>query len=64
MPVQEMLIEQMSELINEINKEGLQKKIDLSKNIIALLYVYLRRLGLSQDELQKMYNQKEAKNEV
>lgn len=64
MPVQEMLIEQMAELIDEINKEGLQKKIDLSKNIIALLYVYMRRLGLSQNEISMLYSKVGKENEV
>lgn len=56
MPIQELLIQQMSELIEEINKKGLQKKITIAQTIIALLYGYLKELGLSDDEMSEYYN--------
>lgn len=64
MPIEEMLIEHMAMLIGEINNEGLKKKIDLSKNIIALLYVYMRQLGLSQNEITMLYSKEDSEDEA
>ena len=57
MPIQELLIQQMSELIVEINKDGLKKKIDLSQRIILLLYGYLKQLGLSDEEISDYHKE-------
>ena len=45
------LIYILSTLIDETTKEGITKKIDLSKKAIMALYLYLRQLGLSDDEI-------------
>lgn len=55
MAIEEYLVFKMNDLMETINKEGITKKIQVSEELIALLYVYLRGLGVSNDELSEFY---------
>ncbi len=55
MEFEEALIFQMNKLIDEINEEGLIMKIEDSQKLIWMLYVYLRKLGVSNEEMTNYY---------
>ena len=55
MPIQEVIISQMDAFINESAKEGIINKIKISQNLIALLYSYLKELGVSDEEMNEYY---------
>lgn len=55
MLIQEIIISQMGAFINESAKEGIVNKIKISQNLIALLYSYLKELGVSDEEMSEYY---------
>lgn len=55
MPTQEIIIFLMNTFIEEAPKEGIVKKIKISINLIAILYEYLKELGVSDDEINEYY---------
>ena len=62
MELEEILIFQMNKLIDEMLHGGVVTKIEDSQKLIALLYVYLRKLGVSNDEMSKYYEHFKEEN--
>ncbi len=55
MEFEEALVFQMNELMSSFRDGGVVTKIEKSQKLIALLYVYLRKLGVSNEEMTKYY---------
>lgn len=62
MPIQEAIIFKMGEFIDECANEGIVKKIKVSQELIALLYAYLREMGVSDNEIIEYYHSLHSTN--